>query len=113
MHEMSIAEGILQIVEDAASQQGFKRVTEVRLEIGALSGVEIEALNFCLDVVLKNSIADGARLELEKVPGQGYCLACGETVPVNALYDACPKCGSYQVQATGGTEMRVKDLLVE
>jgi hydrogenase nickel incorporation protein HypA/HybF len=34
-------------------------------------------------------------------------------VPVNALYEACPKCGSYQVQATGGTEMRVKDLLVE
>lgn len=113
MHEMSIAEGILQIVEDAAAQQGFKRVTEVRLEIGALSGVEVEALTFCLDVVLKNSIAEGARLELEKVSGRGYCLGCGETVPVNALYDACPKCGSYQVQATGGTEMRVKDLLVE
>lgn len=113
MHEMSIAEGILQIVEDAARQQGFKRVTEVRLEIGALSGVEIEALTFCLDVVLQHGIAEGARIELEKVPGTGYCLGCGETVPVLALYDACPKCGSYQVQATGGTEMRVKDLLVE
>jgi len=113
MHEMSIAEGILQIVEDAAAQQGFKRVTEVRLEIGALSGVEVDALSFCLDVVLKHSVADGARLELEKIPGIGYCLGCGETVPVHALYDACPKCGSYQVQATGGTEMRVKDLLVE
>jgi hydrogenase nickel incorporation protein HypA/HybF len=113
MHEMSIAEGILQIVEDAAAQQSFKRVTEVRLEIGALSGVEIEALTFCLEVVLKDGIAEGARIELEKVPGIGYCLGCGETVPVLALYDACPKCGSYQVQATGGTEMRVKDLLVE
>lgn len=113
MHEMSLAEGILQIVEDAARQQGFKRVTEVRLEIGALSGVEVEALRFCLDVVLKGGVADGARVELEKTPGRGYCLGCGETVPVNALYDACPLCGSYQVQATGGTEMRVKDLLVE
>jgi hydrogenase nickel incorporation protein HypA/HybF len=113
MHEMSLAEGILQIVEDAAASQGFKRVTEVRLEIGALSGVEVEALNFCLDMVLKNSIADGARIELEKAPGQGYCLGCGESVLINALYDNCPKCGSYQVQATGGTEMRVKDLLVE
>ena len=113
MHELSLAEGILQIVEDAAAKQGFKRVTEVRLEIGALSGVEIEALSFCLDMVLKNSIAEGARLELEKIPGSGFCLECGETVPVNARYDACPKCGSYQVQATGGTEMRVKDLLVE
>lgn len=113
MHEMAIAEGILQIVEDAAVQQGFKRVTEVRLEIGALSGVEVDALNFCLDMVLKDSIAAGARLEFDKLPGVGYCLECGATVPVNALYEACPNCGSYQVQATGGTEMRVKDLLVE
>ena len=85
MHELSLAEGILQIVEDAAAQQGFKRVTEVRLEIGALSGVEVEALSFCLDMVLKDSIAAGARVELEKVPGTGFCLECGETVPVNAL----------------------------
>ena len=113
MHEMSLAEGILQILEDAAARQGFKRVTEVRLEVGALAGVEIDALSFCLDVVLKDSIAEGARIELEKLPGTGYCLGCGETVPINALYEACPKCGSYQVQATGGTEMRVKDLLVE
>lgn len=113
MHEMSLAEGILQIVESAAAQQGFQRVTEVRLEIGALSGVEVEALSFCMDVVLKGSVAEGARLKLERLPGQGYCLGCGETVEIQALYDACPKCGSYQVQATGGTEMRVKDLLVE
>ena len=113
MHEMALAESILQIVESAAAQQGFKRVTEVRLEIGALSGVEIDALSFCLDVVLKDSVAEGARLQLEKIPGQGYCLGCGKTVPVKALYEACPNCGGYQVQASGGTEMRVKDLLVE
>lgn len=113
MHEMSLAEGILQIVEDAAGKQNFKKVTEVRLEIGALSGVEPEALTFCLDVVFRGSVAEGARVELERLPGQGFCLACAETVPVTALYDACPKCGGYQVQATGGTEMRVKDLLVE
>lgn len=113
MHEMSLAESILQIVEDTAARQDFRRVTEVRLEIGALSGVEVEALSFCLDVVLKGSVADGARIELERVPGQGYCLGCGETVTVNALYDPCPTCGGYQVQATGGTDMRVKDLLVE
>ena len=65
-----------------------------------------------LDVLVK-SVAAGARVELERLPGQGFCLDCGETVPVMARYDACPKCGGYQVQATGGTEMRVKDLLVE
>jgi hydrogenase nickel incorporation protein HypA/HybF len=113
MHEMAIAEGILGIVEDAARDQGFSRVKEIRLEIGALSGVEVEALRFCLGAVLHDSVAAGARIELETLPGAGWCLVCGETVPIAALYDACPQCGGYQVQATGGTEMRVKDLLVE
>jgi hydrogenase nickel incorporation protein HypA/HybF len=113
MHEMSLAESILGIVEDAARAQGFARVKEIRLEIGALSGVEAEALDFCLEVVLKGSLADGARVELETVAGRGWCMQCGDTVPIAARHDACPRCGSYQVQATGGTEMRVKDLLVE
>lgn len=113
MHEMSLAEGILRIVEDAARNQGFSNVKEVRLEIGALAGVEVEALRFCMDVVLKGSVADGARVELEHLPGKGWCLGCGQSVEIAALYEACPLCGGYQVQATGGTEMRVKDLLVE
>lgn len=113
MHEMSIATGILEIVEAAARGQGFSRVKEVRLEIGALAGVEIEALSFCMDLVLKDSIAEGARVEMERVPGTGWCLQCGVGVPLNAWYDACPHCGGYQVQPTDGTQMRVKDLLVE
>jgi hydrogenase nickel incorporation protein HypA/HybF len=113
MHEMSLAEGILGIVEEAARTQGFRKVKELRLEIGALAGVEVEALSFCLDVVLQGSVAEDARLELLRVPGAGWCMQCGETVTIAALYDACPRCGGYQVQATGGTEMRVKDLLVE
>lgn len=113
MHEMSLAEGILQIVETAAREQGFARVREIRLEIGALAGVEVEALRFCLDAVLAGSVASGAHIELVHRPGQGWCMQCGETVPLAALYDACPRCGGHQVQATGGMEMRVKDLLVE
>jgi hydrogenase nickel incorporation protein HypA/HybF len=113
MHEMSLAEGILQIVEDAASAQGFRRVTQVRLEIGALAGVEVEALRFCMDLVLKGSLAEGAELVLDRLPGAGYCLGCGERVEIGALYDPCPSCGGFQVQPTGGTEKRVKDLLVD
>ena len=113
MHEMSLAEGIRQIVEDAARAQGFARVRTVVLEIGRLSSVEPEALAFCFDVVMKDSIVDGARLQIDAVPGQGWCLQCAATVPIGALYDPCPQCGSYQVQATGGTEMRVKELEIE
>lgn len=113
MHEMSLAESILELVEQAAQTQGFRRVREINLEIGALAGVETEALAFCLESVLKGSLAEGARVNFAAVPGEGWCLNCGTTVPIAAFYDPCPRCGGYQVQATGGTQMRVKDLLVE
>ncbi len=113
MHEMSLAEHILQILEEAAARQGFTRVRQVRLEIGMLAGVEVEALRFCLEAVLSGTLAEGAQIEVETPPGTGWCMSCGQTVPMAALHDPCPHCGGHQVQPTGGTQMRVKDLLVE
>lgn len=113
MHEMSLAEGILRIIEDAARSQKFARVKSVRLEIGRLSSVEPEALNFCFDAVMRGSCAEGARLDILPVPGTGWCMDCCGSVELAALCDPCPECGGYKVQATGGTEMRVKDLEVE
>lgn len=110
MHEMSLAEGIRSIVEDAAREHRAGRVARVVLEIGELAAVETEALRFCLEVVLRDSVADGAAVDIEAVPGRGWCLQCAATVPIAQRYDACPQCGSHQVQPTGGTEMRVKEL---
>ena len=113
MHEMSLAEGVLQLIEDSAKTENFSRVKTVWLEIGQLAGVEAEAMKFCFEAVVRDSIAQDARLEIIETPGQAWCLQCAETVQVQALYDACPKCGSHQVQVTGGNEMRVKELDVE
>lgn len=113
MHEMSLAEGILQLVTDTARREAATRVKTVVLEIGELSAVEPEALKFCFDVVTHGSIAQGAVLEIVAVPGTGWCMPCGETVVMEELYAACPKCGSYQVQTTGGREMRVKEIEIE
>ena len=113
MHEMSLAEGVRSIVEDAARDQGFGRVTRVILEVGELSSVETEALRFCLDVVLKDSVADGAGVEVIETPGVGWCMACAESVALHQRYDPCPGCGGYQIQPTGGLELRVKELEIE
>ncbi|MCC7310517.1 MAG: hydrogenase maturation nickel metallochaperone HypA [Sulfuritalea sp.] len=112
MHEMALAEGVLQLIEDAAREQDFVRVSAVWLEIGQLSGVEVEAMKFCFDAVTRDSIAAGATLEIIAVPGTGWCMACARTVPMAEVFGACPQCGGYQMQVTGGTEMRVKELEV-
>lgn len=113
MHEMSLCEGILQVLEEQAGQQRFSKVHRVRLEIGALAGVEVNALRFGFDVVTRDTLAENAALEIIALPGQAWCLDCSQTVAVTQRFDACPVCGSYQLQITGGDELRIKDLEVE
>lgn len=113
MHEMSLAEGIIQLIDDSAVKNHFTRVKMVWLEIGQLAGVEPEAMRFCFDAVARGSIAEGAALEIIETPGQGRCGDCKQTVAVAARFEPCPLCGSYGVEVTGGAEMRVKELEVE
>ena len=113
MHEASLAGGILQLVEDAALREGFRRVTLLRLEAGQLAGVEARALRFALEALAPGTCLQNARIEIDEPAGQAWCLPCGETVTLPQRGDACPLCGHYQLQATGGTELRVVDMLVE
>lgn len=113
MHEVSLAEGVLQLIEDAARREKFARVRTVWLEIGQLSCVEPEALAFCFDAVTRGSIAEGARLEILATPGSGWCLECATSVPMNEPLALCPHCGSGALQVSGGTGMRVRELEVE
>ena len=113
MHEMSLAEGVLQLVEETARREQASRVKLVVLQIGKLSSVAPEALRFCFEAVTRGSIAEGAALEIVDVPGAGWCVQCAATVPIAERYGECPVCGSHQVQPTGGTEMRVREIGIE
>jgi len=112
MHELSLAESVINIIEDAAAKQHFGQVRAIRLEIGSLSGVESEALRFCFDAVARDTVAQDARLEIIEVCGTGHCARCGTTSPVHTMFDSCPTCGEIALQVSGGTEMRVKELEV-
>lgn len=113
MHEMSLCEGVLQIIEAEAKSQNFTTVKRVILDVGVLSGVEIEALKFAFDVVMQGSVAADASLEINEIAAQAWCMQCAEVVSISQRYDACPKCQSYQLQISSGDEMRIKELEVD
>ncbi|MBI5165158.1 MAG: hydrogenase maturation nickel metallochaperone HypA [Magnetospirillum sp.] len=114
MHEMSLTEGVVRILEDQAAQHGFARVKTVWLEIGELSTVVPDSMEFCFAAVAKGSpITADARLEIIRVPGQAWCLDCARNVAVTSRADLCPDCGGGKLAITGGEEMRVKELEVE
>jgi hydrogenase nickel incorporation protein HypA/HybF len=113
MHEVSLIESVVALVEDARIVNHFSRVLMIRLDVGALGHVEPEALRFCFDAVARGTIAEGARLEIAIIPGVGSCAACGESVPLDAHFAACPLCGNSDVRMTAGAEMRLAELEVE
>ena len=110
---MSLCESMLQIIQEQARTRGYSKVLRIRLEIGALAGVEPGALRFGFEVVRRGTLAGEAELDIIAIPGKAWCLICCETVNIMERFDACPKCGGVQLQTTAGHEMRIKDLEVE
>ena len=113
MHEMSLTESVVEIAVDEARKNGARKVTCIWLEVGALSHVEPEALAFCFQAVSAGTLAEGARLEIERIPGAGWCLDCEKTVPLAERFGACPECGRFRVQMTAGDEMRIREMEID
>lgn len=112
MHELSLAGGIVRVVEDAAAREHFLRVSQLRVEAGALSGVDVHALRFALEACAHGTVLQGAEVLIDEPPGTAWCLRCSTTVEIQTRADPCPLCGGHQIQPTGGTELRVVDLIV-
>ncbi|MBI5257199.1 MAG: hydrogenase maturation nickel metallochaperone HypA [Burkholderiales bacterium] len=112
MHELSLAGGILRVVEEAAQREGFARVSQLRLEAGSLCGVDVPSLRFALEAIAPGTCLAAAEILIDEPPGTAWCLPCGTSVPIRHRLDDCPRCGGHQLQPTGGTELRVIDLLV-
>lgn len=113
MHELSLAGGIVKLVEDAAAREHFGNVRVLRLEAGALSGVEVRALRFALEAITPGTCLANARIDIDEPAATAWCLGCQQSVCIHSRMDACPQCGSQRLQPTGGTELRVVDLLVD
>lgn len=112
MHEMSLMESVIEIVCDTARQNGASAVKSIRLDVGVLSHVNPDSLLFCYEAVRHGTIAEQAALVINRVAGEGWCLDCGKTVPLEERFGACPDCGRYRVQMTAGDELKIRDMEV-
>ena len=110
MHEMSITQGIIELCLEHAEG---RRICSLDVEIGDLSSVVPEAIEFCFEACSKDTLMEGARLSVIRVPGLGRCNDCGHETPLAELYDACRDCGSHNVMVIAGEEMRVREIEVE
>lgn len=113
MHEMAIAQGILDIVLDAAARNDAAAVVSIKLQVGEMTEVEPEALTFCFAALAAGTAAAAARLDVEVIPLVGRCRDCGLEFKVERFRFLCPACGSPGVEIVSGRELRVEHLEVE
>ncbi len=108
MHELGLCEGILEAVERRAAG---RRVTRVRVRVGAQHRVVDSAFEQSFALVSQGTVADGARLDLDIHPGAAHCRSCGARFDLPDLILLCP-CGSADVEVTAGRELRILSMEV-
>lgn len=113
MHEMSIALSIVDIAEKEFKKSGAAKITELELEIGLLAGIEYDALEFAMQMAVKNTVLEKAVLKLDKPAGLAKCNDCGLEFEVKEMIFSCPDCKGYNNSLIRGKELRVKSLLVD
>jgi hydrogenase nickel incorporation protein HypA/HybF len=113
MHELSIAQSIVELAEQQARSHQAEEIEELELEIGSLAGVELQALDFALESSVRGTMLANAKIVRHLIAGEGLCEACNTTFSVENFFTACPHCGSYGVKILKGRELRVKSIIVK
>ena len=113
MHEGSLTEDLFDHVLIHAREAKARRVTRVRVTIGALSDATAESIQFYWDSLAPGTLADGAALEFDTAPGTARCSNCGAEFEIAEIIAACPKCGTFPVSVTGGNGVYLSSLEVE
>jgi len=113
MHELSIAEAIINSTLDEITEYEGSKVEEVGLRIGSLSGVMPDALDFAFGIAVRDTRLDGSSLKMEIVPATGICSDCGEKCSFEMTPFACPACGSFNIELEGGYELDISYIKIE
>ncbi len=113
MHELSIALRIVDIAEEEAKKAGADEVTDLEIEVGKLSGVIVDALEFAMIEAVRNSVLEKTRIDILEIDSKARCNSCHSEFEINELYDICPHCQSINLEILTGQELRVKSLKVK
>ncbi|PLX93118.1 MAG: hydrogenase maturation nickel metallochaperone HypA [Desulfuromonas sp.] len=113
MHELGIAQSIVEIAEKNARQQGAKRVLTVTVEVGVLAGVLPEALEFCFDACCRETLLEGSRLRIQQIPARARCRDCHQEYELKSFFDNCPACDSTVGDQLSGEELRIKEMEID
>jgi hydrogenase nickel incorporation protein HypA/HybF len=108
LHELSVALGLLEGIEEAAARDGVERVLSVHVRVGAMSGIAPDALRFSWELATAGTVAADSVLRIEDVPLAVRCERCGEDREPRAAGGlVCPVCGTVCPTIVRGRELQL------
>lgn len=107
MHELTLAAGILEIVQHNVPAADAARVRAVRVRVGELAGVVPDSLAFCFAAIVADTPYESAVLEIDRVPADATCRECGYVTGLSASQFVCPACGALGLAIGRGEELQV------
>jgi hydrogenase nickel incorporation protein HypA/HybF len=113
MHEMTITMNILEIVEEHAKVLKAKVVHEIEIDIGELSGIDFDALEFAMENAQKTKLLENSRLLINRIPARARCKSCGNEFDISNFYTACPECNEFIHEILQGKEIKVRAISID
>lgn len=113
MHELAVACEIIDIVLGEMDRQGLRQIDVVALRIGALTGINADALTFGFDASVIDTPLAGAKLIIESLPVRAACRSCGKESEVEPYLFVCPHCAGHDLKIVQGEELDIDHLVGE
>lgn len=114
MHEVSIAQGMLDIALGYCDKNSHTAIKSITVKIGKAAGLVPDALRFAFETLRNGTIAENAVLIIDEVPVSGTCNSCGKQFTVDDAYVIqCPLCGSLSLKVETGRELNISEMEVE
>jgi hydrogenase nickel incorporation protein HypA/HybF len=107
MHELSLCEGIIELVVEYAQREAVSHVSRVVVALGVAAAVDAEALLFCFPAAAADTVAAGAELVIDRMALRAQCRACHAHYAADTVIAPCPACGSHARKILEGQDMRV------
>jgi hydrogenase nickel incorporation protein HypA/HybF len=113
MHEMSIAQSLVEILHEEMARHHAKSLRSVRLHIGQLSAIVPDSLSFCFEVITSGTPLEGATLNMDMIPLMGRCRECKKSFEIENYVFECPLCESKNIETISGQELSIVEMEVD
>jgi hydrogenase nickel incorporation protein HypA/HybF len=113
MHEMSIAQSLVDILEEEMTRHDANTLKSVRLHVGQLSAIVPHSLTFCFQVITKGTPMEDAKLIIDVISLRGACAKCQKTFEIRDYHFVCPQCGSSDIKTIAGQDLSIVEMEVD